>query len=325
MIAVPRAISLVFGDSLAKGGASRGPILPAMAADVTILILTKDEEDNLPRALASVAGWAARVVIVDSGSRDRTVEIARDAGADVFHHDWRNYAEQLNWGLDHTGIDTAWTFRLDADEQVLPELAAFLRDRLADVPSDVDGLEIGRRMHFMGRWIRHGGMYPRHHVRIFRSGRVRCELALMDEHMVVEGRVMRVPGDIRDDNSKPLRWWTAKHNWYSDREVFDLLERERAGAVPGLVRPRLLGTHAERIRWIKLHLYARLPLGWRSRLYFLFRYYLQLGFLDGPEGRIYHFLHAHWYRFLVDAKLLEARRDPRLRAEIEREVFKSLG
>lgn len=296
-----------------------------MPADVTILILTKDEEDNLPRALASVAGWAARVVVVDSGSRDRTIEIARAAGADVFHHDWRNYAEQLNWGLDHTGIDTAWTFRLDADEEVLPELAEFLARGLAEVPSDVDGLEIGRRMYFMGRWIRHGGMYPRHHVRVFRTGKVRCELALMDEHMVVEGRVLRVSGDIRDYNTKPLRWWTAKHNWYSDREVFDLLSREHDEAGAGLVRPRLFGSHAERVRWLKLRVYARLPLGWRSWLYFLYRYYLQLGFLDGPEGRIYHFLHAHWYRLLVDAKLLEARRDPRIRSELEREVYKSLG
>ncbi len=296
-----------------------------MPADITILILTKNEEDNLPKALASVRAFAKRVVVVDSGSTDRTLEIARAAGAEVYEHPWRNYAEQLNWGLESTAIDTTWTFRLDADEEVLPELAAWITANLAGVATDVDGIEVGRRMYFLGRWIRHGGMYPRHHVRIFRSGRVRCELALMDEHMVVPGRVLRATGDIKDDNTKPLRWWIAKHNWYSDREAFDLLEREAAAKMPGLVEPRFLGTHAERIRWLKTKVYARVPAAWRSRLYFLWRYYLQLGFLDGEEGRIYHFLHAHWYRFLCDAKVMEARKFPKVREELVREVYKSLG
>jgi glycosyltransferase involved in cell wall biosynthesis len=296
-----------------------------MPADITILILTKNEEDNLPKTLASVRAFAKRVVVVDSGSTDRTIEIARAAGADVYEHPWRNYAEQLNWGLASTGIDTTWTFRLDADEEVLPELASWIAAHLGAVASDVDGVEVCRRMYFLGRWIRHGGMYPRHHVRIFRSGRVTCELALMDEHMVVRGRVVRADGDIKDDNTKPLRWWIAKHNWYSDREAFDLLEREAASRMPGLVEPRLFGSHAERIRWFKTKVYARVPSAWRSRLYFLWRYYLQLGFLDGEEGRIYHFLHAHWYRFLCDAKVMEARKFPKVREELVREVYKSLG
>lgn len=299
-----------------------------MTADITVLILTKNEEDNLPKALASVKGFARRVVVVDSGSTDRTLEIARAAGADVYEHAWRNYADQLNWGLDHTAIDTTWTFRLDADEEVLPELAEAIgagAGGLARVPAEVDGIEVGRRMYFLGRWIRHGGMYPRHHVRIFRTGRVRCELALMDEHMVVPGRVVRFAGDIKDDNAKPLRWWIAKHNWYSDREVFDLLERERATQLPGLVEARLFGSHAERVRWLKQHVYGRVPPAWRSWLYYLYRYYLLLGFLDGPEGRIYHFLQAYWYRFLCDAKLLEASRDARIREELRREVEKSLS
>ena len=301
----------------------------AQTSDITVLILTKNEEDNLPKTLASVKSFARRVVIVDSGSTDRTLEIARAAGADVYEHAWRNYAEQLNWGLDHTNITTAWTFRLDADEEVLPELSAMLAagsdSALARVGNTIDGIEIGRRMYFLGRWIRHGGMYPRFHVRIFRTGRVRCELALMDEHMVVAGGVVRFQADIKDDNTKPLRWWIAKHNWYSDREAFDLLERAAAAKLPGLVEPDLFGTHAERIRWLKQNIYGRVPASLRSRLYYLYRYYGQLGFLDGPQGRIYHFLHAHWYRFLCDAKYDEARKNPKVREELVKEVFKSLG
>ena len=295
-----------------------------MPADITILILTMNEEDNLPKALASVADFAGRVVVVDSGSTDRTVEIARESGADVYVNEFVNHAIQVNWSLDNTDITTPWIFRLDADEVVLPELSRFLREELASVPDDVNGIEIRRRIHFLGRWIRHGGAYPNHLVRIFRTGRARCEMAFMDEHMVVEGRTHRVDADISDENAKPLRWWTAKHNWYSDRELFEILEKETAAAQPGAVRPRFTGSQVERTRWLKLNVYGRVPLAWRSWLYYLYRYYFKLGFLDGPEGRIYHFLQAYWYRFLVDAKLFEARKYPRIRERLIEEISRSL-
>ena len=295
-----------------------------MSTEITILILTMNEEDNLPNALASVADFADRVVVVDSGSTDRTVEIAREAGADVYENPFVNHAIQVNWGLDNTDITTPWIFRLDADEVVLPELARFLREDLSALPEDVDGIQIRRRIHFLGRWIRHGGCYPNYVLRIFRTGRARCEMAFMDEHMVVEGRTREVDADIRDENTKPLRWWTAKHNWYSDRELFELLEKESAAAQPGAVRPRFFGTPVERKRWFKTNVYGRVPLAWRSWLYFLYRYYFKLGFLDGPEGRIYHFLQAYWYRFLVDAKLFEATKYPRIKDDLVDEISQSL-
>lgn len=293
-----------------------------MSADITILILTKNEEDNLSRTLESVAPFARRVVVVDSGSTDRTEEIARESGADFYHNDWINYASQLNWGLDHTGIDTKWTFRLDADEVVLPDLARFLAEDLDTVGDDIDGIEIRRRIYFLGRWIRHGGIYPNYMVRIFRTGRVRCEMTLMDEHMLVEGAVHRVDADIKDDNTKPLRWWTAKHNWYSDREVFDIFQREESKA--GLIEARLFGTPVERKRWLKTRVYTKFPLALRCWLYYVYRYYVLRGFLDGREGRIFHFLQAYWYRFLVDAKYFEATRSPKVKEELIKEVYRTL-
>ena len=295
-----------------------------MSAEITILILTMNEEDNLPNALASVADLAHRVVVVDSGSTDRTVEIAREAGADVYVNTFVNHAIQVNWGLDNTDITTPWILRLDADEVVLPDLARFIREDLDSLADDVDGIQIRRRIHFLGRWIKHGDCYPNYVLRIFKTGRARCEMAFMDEHMVVEGRTKEVAADIRDENTKPLRWWTAKHNWYSDRELFELLEKETAAAQPGAVEPRFFGSPVERRRWFKTVVYSRVPLAWRSWLYFLYRYYFKLGFLDGPEGRIYHFLQAYWYRFLVDAKLYEAKKYPRIKEELIEEISQSL-
>ena len=295
-----------------------------MPADLTILILTMNEEDNLPKALASVEGLASRIVVVDSGSTDRTMEIAREAGAEVYENGWVNHATQVNWGLDNTNITTTWTFRLDADEEVLPDLAKFIKDDLESLPNDVDGIELRRRIYFLGRWIKHGGVYPNHVLRIFRNGKARCEMAWMDEHMVVQGDVHRVNADLKDENTKPLRWWTAKHNWYSDRELFELLEKDNAASQAGHVTPRLFGTQGERRRWLKTKVYARVPMSWRSWLYYLYRYYIQRGFLDGREGRIFHFLQAHWYRFLVDAKYFEAKRFPKIREELVEEVKQSL-
>ena len=296
-----------------------------MSADITILILTMNEEENLPRTLESVKGFARRVVVVDSGSTDRTVEIAREHGAEVYENTWVNYATQFNWGLENTGIDTTWTFRLDADEVVLPELATFISEELDSIGDDVDGIEIRRRMYFLGKWIRHGGVYPNYMVRIFRSDTVRCEMTLMDEHMIVEGGLHRVQADIKDENAKPLRWWTSKHNWYSDREMLELLDAsEPVEGEVGYVKPALFGSAAERKRWWKTRFYHKVPMHWRAWLYYISRYYFRGGFLDGREGQIYHFLQAYWYRFLVDAKYFEAKGNPKVKDELLEVVLKKL-
>lgn len=295
-----------------------------MPADLTILILTKDEEDNLPKALASIEGLAQRVVVIDSGSTDRTRDIAKEWGADVYENGWVNHATQVNWGIENTNISTQWTFRLDADEEVLPDMAAFLLNDLANIEPSIDGIEIRRRIVFLGRWIRHGGVYPNYVLRIFRTGKGECEMAFMDEHMIVQGDVKQVKVDLKDENTKPLRWWTAKHNWYSDRELYEMLESEKASALTGYVTPKFFGTPVERKRWLKLRFYNSVPMAWRSWFYFLYRYYLKAGFLDGREGRIFHFLQAYWYRFLVDAKYFEAMKSERIRRELVEEVEKSL-
>jgi len=296
-----------------------------MFADVTVVILTKNEEDNLPKALASVKPFARRIVVVDSGSTDRTLQIAREAGAEVYHNDWVNHAVQINWGIANTNITTGWTFRLDADEEVLPDLREFFTGRLDAVPADVDGIMPRRRMYFLGRWIRHGGMYPNYVLRLFRTGKGHCEMRVMDEHMIVPGRVIHLDADLKDDNTKSLRWWTAKHNWYSDRELFEMLEAENSTERKSSIEARLFGTFAERKRWLKVRLYGAVPPAWRSWMYFMYRYYILRGFLDGPEGRIYHFLQGYWYRFLVDAKHYEASKFPKIKDELVKEVQKSLG
>jgi glycosyltransferase involved in cell wall biosynthesis len=198
--------------------------MPPLSLALSIVILTRDEEHNLPACLASLRGLDAEVFVVDSGSTDRTLEIARAAGCKVVQHPFESHAAQLNWALDNLPIVTPWVMRLDADESLTPELAEEIAERLPELPDDVTGLLVKRRVYFWGRWIRHGGYYPTWLLRIWRTGRARCEQRWMDEHMVVGGgRTLRLDHDLIDENHKGLTFWTDKHNRYADREVNDLL------------------------------------------------------------------------------------------------------
>jgi hypothetical protein len=232
-------------------------------------------------------------------------------GAIVLQNPWATYADQFNWGLDHAGIDTDWIMRMDADEEIMPDLAEAIRDFLSAPLADVSGVYVRRRVYFMGRWIRHGGYYPTWLLRVFRRGVGRCEALWMDEHIVLDyGKTIEIKKDIIDKNNKDLTFWTDKHNKYASREVLDVVGKKRqAGA--GVIVGDLGGSQASLRRWVKDNLYSRIPLFVRPLLYYLYRYFFRLGFLDGKEGLIFHFLQGFWYRFLVDAKLYEYRKAQR--------------
>ncbi|WP_199248739.1 glycosyltransferase family 2 protein [[Phormidium] sp. ETS-05] len=277
---------------------------------LSIVILTKNEGANLPTCLASLQPLNAEIFIVDSGSTDGTVEIAQQFGCQVFQHPWENYAKQLNWALENLPITTPWLMRLDADERLTPELAEELQRILPATSKDISGYQVKRRVFFMGRWIRHGGYYPTWLLRVWRTGLGTCEQRWMDEHIVLsEGKIADLHHDIIDENHKGLSFWVEKHNSYADREVKDILGI-------GLEDDTLLNkgqkSQASQRRWVKQNLYARTPLFLRAFIYFIMRYTIGLGFLDGKEGLIFHFLQGFWYRFLVDAKIYELRRQKSL-------------
>lgn len=272
---------------------------------VTVVILTFNEARHIERALRSVAPFAERCVVVDSGSTDDTTGRARALGAEVLTHPFVNQARQFNWALDQLSEGTDWVFRLDADEVVSSELAQEIAARLPYLPDEVVGLTVPRRIAFLRQPIQYGGLFPIHVVRLFRYGRGRSEDLWMDEHIVVDGQIGALSGEILDDNLNPLGWWIEKHNRYASREALQILLTEGSDAVeqPSAV----MGRQAATKRWLKRNLYGRLPVGLRAAAYFLFRYLLRGGFLDGYRGLAFHVLQGLWYRFLVDAKLYEAR------------------
>ncbi|KAF0284756.1 glycosyltransferase family 2 protein [Spiribacter roseus] len=272
---------------------------------LTVVILTKNEECHIARALASVSDIATRCVVVDSGSTDRTRDLAEEQGAEVLQRPWVNYATQFNWAIDQLSEDTDWVLRLDADEVVTPELAAQIQTLLPALNADTEGVYVSRRMHFLGRAIRWGGVFPIRVLRLFRHGAGRCEDRWMDEHILVEGTTTSLAGEIIDDNLNSLTWWTEKHNAYASREVVDLLNLEHGFMVHETVADLRGGQQAGVKRWLKEKVYARLPGGFRAFAYFFYRYVLRLGFLDGREGTAFHVLQGFWYRYLVDMKFHE--------------------
>jgi glycosyltransferase involved in cell wall biosynthesis len=275
---------------------------------LTAIILTFNEAKHLERCIKSLDGVAGEVVVVDCYSNDTTVDIAYAAGARVLQNRWVNYATQFNWALTHLGPEVDWVLRIDADEFLTLELQAEIRALLPRVEADVDGVYCGRNMFFQGKLIEYGGVFPIRVLRLFRNGRGHCENRWMDEHIKVEGATINFGSCLIDHNLNSLNWWITKHNGYASREAVDLLNLEYRFMTHETVANLLGGKQTGVKRWLKEVVYARLPLGIRSFVYFFYRYVLRMGFLDGYAGTAFHFLQGFWYRYLVDAKIAEVKR-----------------
>ncbi len=277
------------------------------ALSLTVVILTRNEAHHLERCIRSIAHLASRIVVVDSGSTDSTIEIAKSHGAEVFERRWVNYADQFQWALDHAAIDTEWVMRLDADEWLGDDLLDRLQRGLLVLPDTTTGITFDRRHYFMGRWIKRGGRYPLRLLRIWRNGAAHIEQRWMDEHIVLDhGATTHFAGTFVDENLGDLGFFIRKHEAYATREAIDALVSKYGWFDAD---QELHGTQqAAAKRKAKNRFYNKLPLGLGPFLYFLYRYVIQLGFLDGKEGLIYHTLQGFWYRFLVDAKRFEFER-----------------
>jgi glycosyltransferase involved in cell wall biosynthesis len=269
-----------------------------------VLILTLNEEKNLPACLETVSGWVEQVIVVDSGSTDSTESIARMAGASVVSHPFENYGAQRNWALDSLPITTPWVLNIDADERVTTELRDSVRRVLSTDDAGIHGYLVSRRTMFMGRWMRHGGHYPAWHLRLFRTGRGRCEDRLYDQHFVVDGAVQKLAGDLIDVLTTNLVTFSQRHVRWAALEA---TEQEVAAEGAGRLRGKLTSGNPILVRRRFREAYDRMPILVRPVLYFLYRYVVRWGFLDGREGLVFHVLQGFWYRFLVDAMILENR------------------
>lgn len=269
--------------------------------DLTVIVLTKNEINNIRNCIQSIRKIAKRVIVVDSFSSDGTQDIAQKLGAEVFEHKFVDHAHQFNWALNNCDIRTTWVAKFDADEVLTPELIKEINLVVPTLTPDINGIILRRRVYFLGKWLKHGGKYPELLLRIFRFNHGRSENRIMDEHLIItDGKTITLKNDFIDNNKNDLTTWINKHNWYSNKEVrqqqLEVLKSD--GDANNSIK-----------QYLKQNFYYKLPPFFRAHLYFIYRYYFRLGFLDGKEGKIYSFLQAYWYRYLVDAKLFECKKD----------------
>jgi glycosyltransferase involved in cell wall biosynthesis len=273
---------------------------------LSVIVLTFNEARNLPRCLASVAGLAERVFVVDSGSTDGTPTVAETLGARVYQHPFEGHAAQWNWAFRNLPLQPGWILALDADHRLTPALVAELRELFArGIPRELAGYYVTRRQIFRGRWIRHGGYYPKRLLKLVRAGAVSSdERERLDFRLYVEGPTALLANDILEDNEneREIEFFITKHLRFASLQAAEELERRNGSAYR--ITPSPFGSPDARTLFLK-RIWYRLPLYVRPTLYFLYRYLVRLGFLDGKEGFVFHFLQAFWYRVLVDIRIEE--------------------
>jgi len=234
-------------------------------------VITRDAAGEIADCLASAA-FAGEVLVVDSGSRDDTVEIARRRGARIIEHAWAGFGAQKNFAVGAASHD--WVLCVDADERVTPEMAASIASEIA--APRASAYAFARRNRFLGRWLAHGEGYPDWNVRLFDRRRARWSDDAVHEHVVADGPVMRLSGDLLHASAESLDAYLAKQNRYTTLQAAAMHARgERAGAMRLLVSPIA--------RFVRF-------------------YVLKLGFLDGVAGLV-HIAIGCQNSFLKYAKL----------------------
>ena len=269
---------------------------------LTVIILTYNEEANVAQALDSVVGWADEVFILDSYSKDRTIEVAQNYECQIVQNKFEDFAKQRNFALDHLPISSEWVLFLDADEWMLDVLKQEISTRIAGNPIE-NGFYLNRRFIWMGSWIKRG-YYPIWTLRLFRYGKGRCEDRAVNEHIIIQGETGHLRNDYMHEDRKGVGDWIEKHIDRARREAHELFNTRSA---PGYqeIDARIFGTQEQRKRWLRYKVWNHLPPLIRPIFYFIYRYIFAGGFLDGRNAFIYHFLQALWFPMLIDIMHIE--------------------
>lgn len=269
---------------------------------ITAITLTLNEEKNISKCLKSITQLVDRMIVLDGRSSDNTVLIARDLGADIYINNL-NYNDRFQFALDNCEIDTDWILFIDADERLTKESREEIK-KLTNMHNadDVSGIVLKFKTNFLGKELKFGGSVFRK-MSIFKNDLAFLENTELDQHIrIKQGRIIHLRSFSLHDDFKGIENWSQKHIKYARLAVNDLnlkhskIEKVEFKGLPFKVKLK---------RFIKYFIFYKLPIGFRAKLYYYYRYYILLGFLDGKEGRIYIFLQAYWYRFLIDSIFYE--------------------
>jgi glycosyltransferase involved in cell wall biosynthesis len=287
-------------------------VTSAVRSPVSVIVVTRNEEANLERTLASIHGFADQIFVIDSESTDGTLAIARrytDEVRTLPYEHGRIIPWIFQWGLDNLPIRNEWVLILEADQAVPPALRSEIAELLAGALIEQSGFYIRRRQVFRGKPIRFGGYGSKRLLKLFRRERAELDPIEQDTRVYVHGTVGSLHAPLEEWNRKEdeILFYLQKHLRYAEAFAHEEFRRRREG-IAFKARPRLLGSADERVLWLKTKYYG-MPLFLRPALYFLYRYFFLLGFLDGANGFVFHFLQAYWFRLVVDIRLSELLRE----------------
>ena len=271
-----------------------------MQEKICAIILTKNEDIHLNRVLKQILKLTDHILVVDSGSVDQTIPIAEKYDCEILKKKWKNYATQFNFAIEHVKTRYDWILRIDADEyfQDFTIMAKVIQKIRLGEYAKINGISLNRKIEFLGHSIKYGGIFPIQVIRLFRSNHGLCENRWMDEHIIVNGQIIHENIMIVDDSKRGFEFWLNKHIGYAKREAVDMLFIEYGFTCKSKILNNSF--EASKKRALKEKYYSKLPLFIRPILYFIYRYFVRLGFVDGRMGFLYHFFHALWYRLVVD-------------------------
>jgi len=274
---------------------------------IAAVILTFNEEENIRYCLESVK-WANEIIIVDSGSTDRTIQIVREYTDRIYEHEFQNFAQQRNWVLESIPMKSEWVFFVDADEQVPPQLRDEIIERTLHEP-EIVGYYVKLRYIFLGRWLKHGGKYPVIVMRLFKRKLGIHENRAVSPHVLIEGETAYLKNDMMHQDHKLLDAFITKHNRYSRMNAEEFYKLKQ-GVLQSGIKASFWGTQIERRRAIKEKLWLKLP--FKPIILFIYMYFIRLGFLDGKPGFIYCCLMAiqafHTSIKLYELEMLESKK-----------------
>lgn len=286
----------------------------AQTAPISVMIFTFNEEIHLPKCLDWLA-WCDDVIVIDSYSTDRTVEICRAKGVGMFQHAFEGFGSQRNWAIENVPMKYDWVLILDADELVPDTLVGEIRDKLARVPGNIGAFQLRRRFHMWGRWLRYSALYPTWVVRLVHKTRVKYVNRGHAETQQVDGDIGRLHNDLIDENLKGIDEWFERQNRYSRAEAEYELREEQGGWLSSAI----FSSESIKRRAALKQLAWRLP--GRGFAYFIYSYVVRLGFLDGRDGFMFCVMRSV-YQAMIEVKKHDARR---LRGGAPRAVQAGVG
>ena len=293
--------------------------------NITAIVLTYNEEVNLRACLESITGWCP-VIVVDSFSADRTIQVASEFGATTYEHFYENHCSQWNWALENTNVETDWILALDADFKVTKDLKDRIDHFLAHEQSSYNGFYVIHRYVFWGSHIRFGGVKKFWLMGLRKGYGKGDESDMVDFRFNVEGQTKKIKGKVISENANDndLSFWMRKQDKFSLRMAVEE-ELRRRNLLHWGGKKTLMGNTDEKFK-VYRDAWMKLPLFIRPVLYFIYRYFIALGFLDGIGGFLYHFQQGMWFRMIVDMKIYELRRmkltNPQL-LQLSKEMLKS--